>query len=103
MLMKMLIKEYGSDFHYCDHPYKGQQNFISENSNISLFFSGRVALFNLLAFGIQKYGWKKVGFPSYYCHEVVDFCRRLPIEITYYTYNPLMAETEIGWEDHANS
>lgn len=95
----MTNKEYGSDFHYFggDNASNGISSFNDEK--IFLFFSGRVALFNLLSFGIQKYKWKKVGFPSYYCHEVVDFCKNLPTEITYYNYNPFSDIQDIEWED----
>ncbi|BAP33030.1 uncharacterized protein CHSO_3993 [Chryseobacterium sp. StRB126] len=93
-------KEFGSDFHFI-YSEKKQSQFLSQ-SNLTLFFSGRVAIYNLLKFGISKYGWKKVGFPSYYCHEVVTFCKDLDAEITLYEYNPL-EDHEIIWEDNPGS
>ena len=96
-LSKLSI-EFGSDFHYYSSGI-GQEDFFWQSSKFTLFFSGRVALYNLLKFGISKYGWKKVGFPSYYCHEVVRFCETLPIEVTYYTYNPFLNSRKVEWSD----
>lgn len=93
-------KEFGSDFHFI-YSGKKQSKFLDQN-NLTLFFSGRVAIYNLLKFGISKYGWKKVGFPSYYCHEVVTFCQDLNAEITLYEYNPL-DDSKVIWEDMPGS
>lgn len=93
-----MIKEYGSDFHFFQtDEIKSKDSLYTENSD-SLFFSGRVALYNLLDYGIKNYGWKMVGFPSYYCHEVVDFCKSLSIEICYYQYNPFQPKS-FSWQD----
>ena len=94
----MINKEYGSDFHYFFDANANNSPLFSEDK-FSLFFSGRVALFNLLKFGIDKYQWKKVGFPSYYCHEVVKFCSKLDIEVIYYQFNPLSDSGSIEWVD----
>lgn len=94
----MINKEYGSDFHYFFEAGEIQSSLFSEVS-FSFFFSGRVALYNLLEKGIEKYQWKKVGFPSYYCHEVVEFCEKLPIEVVYYKFNPFTNTQSIDWED----
>jgi len=98
----VINKEYGSDFHYFFDDNLNKSSLFAEDK-FSLFFSGRVALFNLLKFGIEKYQWKKVGFPSYYCHEVVEFCNKLPIEIVYYKFNPLLTLESIEWEDEENN
>ena len=98
----MINKEYGSDFHYFFDENVTNSSLFAENKFL-LFFSGRVALFNLLKFGIEKYQWKKVGFPSYYCHEVVEFCSKLPIEVIYYQFNPLSDSESIEWEDEKNN
>lgn len=98
----MINKEYGSDFHYLYEANEDKsQLFVGDE--FSFFFSGRVALFNLLKFGIEKYKWEKIGFPSYYCHEVVEFCKILPIEIIYYEFNPLSASNSIEWDDEERS
>ncbi|PWN60610.1 hypothetical protein [Chryseobacterium oncorhynchi] len=93
-------KEFGSDFHYI-YSEKKQSKFLAQ-SNLTLFFSGRVAIYNLLKFGISKYNWEKVGFPSYYCHEVIEFCKDLDIEVALYEYNPLESNSII-WEDKAGT
>jgi hypothetical protein len=95
----MISNEFGSDFHYFEGDGSLKVTSSFDDEKISLFFSGRVALFNLLNFGIQKYKWKKVGFPSYYCHEVVSFCKDLQIEIAYYDYNPFSPILNIEWDD----
>lgn len=93
-------KEYGSDFHFIQSNAGMSEDSLIENTNDSLFFSGRVALYNLLDYGIRNYGWKRVGFPSYYCHEVVEFCETLPIELFYYPYNPFQPKS-FEWDDDA--
>lgn len=99
----MINKEFGSDFNYIEGDNYLNKTSLFESEKISLLFSGRVALFNLLNFGIKKYKWNKIGFPSYYCHEVVDFCRKLPIEIIYYNYNPFSNIQNIEWDDDDKS
>lgn len=96
----MINKEYGSDFHYFNEVHTPKISFFDEN--FSFFFSGRVALYNLLESGINKHGWKKVGFPSYYCHEVVEYCKKLSIEVEYYSYNPL-SDILPDWDDAIES
>ncbi|AZA90651.1 hypothetical protein EG343_08445 [Chryseobacterium nakagawai] len=96
-----MYKEFGSGFHYI-HSQKKNENFFEKNDNYHLYFSGRVALYNLLKFGIKTYNWNKVGFPSYYCHEVVGFFADLDIEILYYDYNP-EANNKVIWEDDSQS
>jgi hypothetical protein len=89
----MLNKEYGSDFHYCTEKQWGlenQSNTLFYENAISLFFSGRSALFSILEHGIKNNGWGKVFFPSYYCHEVIHFIKKLPIQIEYYDFNPFL-------------
>jgi hypothetical protein len=101
-------KEFGSDFHLCIdeqyvHPRIG--NVFSDDKSFALFFSGRTAVYSLLKFGIEHYQWEKVYFPDYYCHEVVHFVRRLPVEIIYYQFNPFLdSEIEkIPFADHDKS
>ncbi len=57
--MKVIIgilinKEFGSDFHYFFEENVNKLSLFSEDKFL-FFFSGRVALFNLLKFGIEKY------------------------------------------------
>jgi hypothetical protein len=89
----MKNKEYGSDFHLVTDQYfllsNKHENLFATN-NFSLFFSGRVALFNLLNEGIKNNNWTEVYVPSFYCHEVVNFINTLPIEVIYYDFNPFL-------------
>lgn len=94
-------KEFGSDFHYI-YPEKNNERFFDHHRDLTLFFSGRVAIYNLLKFGIQKHRWQKVGFPSYYCHEVVEFCQDLDIEIVLYEYNPIV-DNSVKWHDEVGT
>jgi hypothetical protein len=92
----MINKEYGSDFHlslYGDF-FESENNKFLNKENYSLYFSGRSALVALLKYGIKSFGWHRVYFPNYYCHEVVHFVRSfLPIEIAYYNFNPFIDST----------
>lgn len=98
----MKNREFGSDFNLIVDSTDAKHHFFNGLS-INYFFSGRVAIYNLLREGIDKFGWKKVGFPSYYCHEVVEYCKDLRIEIVYYNYNPFSPLTTIDWEDTADN
>lgn len=89
----MINKEYGSDFHYCNEKKWCIDNLSDSffyKKNISLFFSGRAALFSLLEQGIKEQGWRKVFFPSYYCHKVAPFLDKLPILVGHYEFNPFI-------------
>ncbi|WP_300485929.1 hypothetical protein [Flavobacterium sp.] len=89
----MLNKEFGSDFHYCKEDrflLKSPDQSVFLSKEFSLFFSGRVALYNLVKDGIEKEKWRKIYFPSYYCHEVVEYIRTLPIQVVYYNFNPFV-------------
>jgi hypothetical protein len=97
---KKINKEYGSDFHYFEMENSGSPVSHFCDPGYVLFFSGRAALYNLLKFGIDKHQWELVSFPDYYCHEVVDFCKSLPIEVTYYAYNPLYPDALPSWDDN---
>jgi hypothetical protein len=89
----MINKEYGSDFHYYlegDVVLRNPMDSLFYGSEFSLFFSGRTALFNIINEGIKFKKWAKIFLPSYYCHEVTHFIKRLPIEIIYYEFNPFL-------------
>jgi hypothetical protein len=88
----MKHKEYGSEFYFPIAPQwclanEKDSSFLT--AEISLFFSGRAALHHLLSHGIEHSGWKDVYLPSYYCHEVSRFLIPLPIQLHYYSFNPL--------------
>ncbi|WP_439504233.1 hypothetical protein [Sediminibacterium sp.] len=92
----MINKEYGSDFHYFLHEdivSNSIEDSIFHREEFSLFFSGRAALFHIISQGIKLWGWKKVYFPSFYCHEVPLFIKSLSVQILYYNYNPFVNST----------
>lgn len=96
--MKMTNNEYGSDYHYCTREgmlLKDSLNAFSDESDFSFFFSGRAALFNLVKQEIMLEKAKQIFVPSYYCHEVVNYIRKLPIEIIYYNYNPFLDSSSV--------
>lgn len=87
----MRNKEFGSDFHYINNLEfmscaKTSQDFIDLNN---LYFSGRVALRNILIYGIDQLKWEKIYIPTYYCHEVYDFIKDLDIYLEFYPCNIL--------------
>lgn len=108
MLETMRNKEYGSDFSLVVN-----QSFLKQPTseslfcaaNCSLFFSGRVALYNLVQMGIEKLNWRKLYVPSFYCHEVIKFLEDLPINIHYYEFNPFLdlPDKSIDFEDDSSN
>jgi hypothetical protein len=90
---RMRNKEYGSDFYYPVAPQwrlDQPNNLFFASSEVSLFFSGRSALYHLLVQGIANQNWSEVYLPSYYCHEVYRFVEELPINMHYYHFNPAL-------------
>lgn len=84
-------KEYGSDFHLINKNeflLENSDNSILNSENFSFFLSGRAALLNLIQHGIENHQWKTIFFPSYYCQEVINYLKNVPIEIKIYPYNP---------------
>jgi hypothetical protein len=84
----MNYSEYGSDFHFIESKEEATSSFQNIYPHAKLYFSGRVALFQLIKHGIEKYGWRKVYLPNYYCHEVSRFITQLPIVLSYYDDGP---------------
>lgn len=91
------IKEFGSDFEYATNEeflLKDVTTSYFDTPNFTLFFSGRVALYHLLAQGIEELHWKHVFLPSFYCHEVIHFISSLNINVSYYEFNPFLDGTD---------
>ncbi|PZF74036.1 hypothetical protein [Taibaiella soli] len=90
-----MIKEYGSDFHYlAECPEIKGKKFLEDylGKDYQLHFSGRTALYSLIKNGIENLGWKRICFPEYFCHGVIDYIRRLDIDVLYYNDGPYVAE-----------
>lgn len=94
-------KEFGSDFHYLlnDHDKNITSDHFLEKHVDQYYFSGRVALYEIINFGIENLGWKKIYAPTYYCHEVYHFIQNLNITIEFYKYNPIDNQIEFEIED----
>lgn len=84
----MIRTEYGSDFHFVDPKDDAGASVEKIYPDASLYFSGRSALFRLVEWGIEQYGWEKLYLPHYYCHEVPNFVYDLPIDICFYDDGP---------------
>lgn len=100
----MNSKEYGSDFHYLNcgkfRTHWDKPNFFPVFPY--LYCSGRAALYNIIKNGIQRFAWKKLYVPSYYCHEVYDFIQPLSIEIDYYQYHPFLTDSDFFFQDRTD-
>jgi len=85
--------ESGSDFHLCtDAAFLAGPDDpeLVATPNLSFFISGRTALAALIRFGMKQHGWTQVYFPSYYCHDVIDYIRQIGIEANSYPFNPFI-------------
>ncbi|MFZ4929995.1 hypothetical protein [Chryseobacterium sp. Mn2064] len=87
----MVTKEFGSDFFYTNQ-FSPSQNALYIQDYIQheyhLHYSGRTALYAILEHGIEKLGWKNVYIPEYFCHEVINYQKQLPINIISYKDGP---------------
>ncbi|KFF00362.1 hypothetical protein IX39_06820 [Chryseobacterium formosense] len=87
----MLSREFGSDFFYTNqfplsHDALYLQDYIKHD--YCLHYSGRTALYAVLEHGIKNLGWKNVYIPEYFCHEVINYQKQLPINIIMYKDGP---------------
>lgn len=83
------MKEFGSDYHkitkfHGDHPDCPIQR------KYQLYSCGRQALENLII--CQRF--KRIWFPDYYCHEIIEYIsRRTGVAVRFYQDNPLFNDT----------
>ncbi|WP_417350502.1 hypothetical protein [Flavobacterium alkalisoli] len=96
-------KEFGSDFHYSYKEITIDEKSFFDSISFVFSFSGRSGLHGILKEGISRYGWKRIYFPSYYCHSVVDFVATLPVEIVLYSCNPFEFFDRIDFIDSSQS
>ena len=61
------MKEYGSDFHRCDHDFRGASNFFDVMGCMRMYACGRHAIDAI----IKHVGWKRIWMPAYFCYEVI--------------------------------
>lgn len=79
------MKEFGSDFHYCDYTLRDSNNS-DEFNNVRYYSSGRHALEAI----IRQEKWKRIWIPSYFCYEIIEHLSSLGVEIKLYSDNPLV-------------
>ncbi|MGI6718673.1 MAG: hypothetical protein ACOX4D_05975 [Bacteroidales bacterium] len=86
--MSKLIKEFGSDFHFCDFPKNKEKTILKLYENSILLGNGRNA-FQLL---FEKYKWKRIWMPTYFCYIVINALKNFDIEVCFYNDNPISKE-----------
>ncbi len=83
----MLRWEHGSNFHWPNLNDAPEAPALPDGARV--FGSGRVALGELLDFGFDTRGWRRVWAPSYYCEDVVESLRGKRVAIARYPCGPL--------------
>lgn len=79
------MKEYGSDFHRCDHDFRGTSNYFDVIGCTRLFACGRHAIDVI----VKQEGWKRIWTPAYFCYNVIGHIRGTGIEVMLYDDSPL--------------
>ena len=79
-----MAKEYGSDFHRCDHDFRGASNFIDVMGCTQMYACGRHAIDAIVKHG----GWKRIWMPAYFCYEVIGHLME-QLEVALYDDSPL--------------
>ena len=83
------MKEYGSDFHRCDHDFRGASNFIDVMGCTRMYACGRHAIDAIVKHG----GWKRIWMPAYFCYEVMGHLME-QFEVVLYDDSPLNTNDE---------
>lgn len=79
-----MAKEYGSDFHRCDHDFRGESNFIDLMVSTRMYACGRHAIDAI----VKHIGWKRIWMPAYFCYEVMGHLMG-QFEVVLYDDSPL--------------
>lgn len=79
------MTEFGSDFHRCDHDFRGPSNYFDVLGCTRLYACGRHAIDAI----VRQEGWKRIWMPAYFCYEVIGHIRQSRIEVMLYDDNPL--------------
>ena len=79
-----MAKEYGSDFHRCDHDFRGASNFIELMGCTRMYACGRHAIDAIIKHG----RWKRIWVPAYFCYEVIGHLME-QFEVVLYDDSPL--------------
>lgn len=100
--------ESGSDFHFCENAAfldHAESSAPIAEPKLAFFISGRTALTALIRFGMREHGWTRIYFPSYYCHDVIDYVRQAGVETYSYAFDPFMDGNSVAMDvpDEAGS
>lgn len=79
------MKEFGSDFHRCDHDFRGESNFCDVLGCMRWYACGRHAIDAI----VKQDEWKRIWMPAYFCYEVIGHIRETGIEVMLYDDSPL--------------
>ena len=88
--MTSIKEEYGSDFHRCDHDFRGPSNFCDVLGCTRWYACGRHAIEAL----IRQEGWKRIWMPAYFCYEVIGHVRSVGIEVMLYDDYPTRTDDD---------
>lgn len=80
-----MAKEYGSDFHRCDHDFRGESNFCDVFGCTRWYACGRHAIDAI----IKQEGWKRIWMPAYFCYEVIGHIKETGIKVMLYDDSPM--------------
>lgn len=84
------MKEFGSDFHRCDHDFRGPSGLCDVLGCTRWYACGRHAIEAL----IRLEGWKRIWIPAYFCYEVIDHIKGTGIEVNLYDDCPSRIEDD---------
>jgi len=77
--------EFGSDFHKCEQSYIGSSLLFEKIKHYNLYSCGRHAIEAIITQG----KWKRIWIPAYFCYTVIEFIKKLGIEVVLYNDHPL--------------
>ena len=84
------MKEFGSDFHLCDHDFRGASDYFDMLGHMRLYACGRHAIDAI----IKQEGWKRIWMPAYFCYEVIQHIVKTGIKVCFYNDFPLSEEDD---------
>lgn len=85
------MKEFGSDFHRCDHDFRGASNFFDVLGCMRWYACGRHAIDAI----VKQEGWNRIWMPAYFCYEVIGHIREMGIEVMLYDDSPLNENDDV--------
>lgn len=77
--------EFGSDFHKCEQNFIGSSLLFEKIKHYNLYSCGRHAIEAV----ITQEKWKRIWIPAYFCYTVIEFIKKIGIEVVLYNDHPL--------------